>query len=73
LLLFQFRQLPAEACRVYQNLAGILFEGDEDARLAELARPIDQCANRTEPEALAKGNSTLFAADTLNKLDFVGW
>ena len=26
-----------------QNVAGILFEGDENARLAELARPVDQC------------------------------
>jgi len=24
-------------------VAGVLFEGDEDARLAELARPIDHC------------------------------
>ena len=43
LLLFQFREVPPEACGVCQNVAGILFEGDEDARLAELARPVDQC------------------------------
>src|SRR5580704_1173865 len=43
LLLFQFREVPPEACGVCQNVAGVLFEGDEDARLAELARPVDQC------------------------------
>ena len=43
LLLFQFRQVPPETCGVCQNVAGILFEGDEDARLAQLARPVDQC------------------------------
>jgi hypothetical protein len=30
-LLFQLRQVPAEACGVCQNVAGVLFEGDEDA------------------------------------------
>jgi hypothetical protein len=39
----QVREVPPEACGVCQNLAGVLFEGDEDARLAELARPVDQC------------------------------
>jgi hypothetical protein len=39
----RFREVPPEACGVCQNVAGVLFEGDEDAQLAELARPVDQC------------------------------
>src|SRR5271165_7642929 len=76
-VLFQFREVPPKASGVRQNVSGVLFEGDEDARLAELARPIDQClqgehgfsAARTAEEEGRSISRQATAGDCIKSLD----